>query len=71
MSRLSTANSLLADVIRYLDSTSIKKNEEYRYIDSYKSPTGELRYKIDRYLNKKDFNYDHINKKLKEIQSVS
>jgi len=71
MSRLSTANSLLADVIRYLDSTSIKKNEEYRYIDSYKSPTGELRYKIDRYLNKNDFNYDHINKKLKEIQNVS
>ena len=71
MSRLSTANSLLADVIRYLDSTSIKKNEEYRYIDSYKSPTGELRYKIDRYLNKNDFNYAHINQKLKEIQNVS
>ena len=71
MSRLSTANSLLADVIRYLDGTVIKKNEEYMYIDSYKSPTGELRYKIDRYLNKNDFNYAHINKKLKEIQNVS
>ena len=63
MSRLRTANDLLVDVIQFLDSN-------YN-VDDYKKDPGALRYKIDRYLNKKDFNYDHINKALEEIQSVT
>ena len=63
MSRLSTANDLLVDVIQFLDSN--------HNVDDYKKEPGALRYKIDRYLNKKDFNYDHINEALEEIQSVT
>ena len=69
MSRRNTANSLLAEVIQFIDS-------EYAYpitkdLDNYETEAGSLRFKIDRYLNKKDYNYDHINKKLAQAQEVN
>ena len=69
MSRRSTANDLLIEVIQFIDrkySYPITKD-----LDNYKSEAGALRFKVDRYLNKKDYNYNHINKKLKQAQEVA
>ena len=68
MSRRNTANSLLAEVIQFMDS-------KYAYpitkdLDNYETKAGSLRFKIDRYLNKKDYNYEHINKKLAQAQQA-
>tara|TARA_Y100000310_G_C19984722_1_gene491404 strand:+ start:216 stop:476 length:261 start_codon:yes stop_codon:yes gene_type:complete len=71
MSRRSTANDLLVEVIQFIDKNTHNLTGNINGLNNYNSEAGALRFKVDRYLNKKDYNYDHINKKLKQAQEIN